>query len=318
MNNFANDFISRSPESSSSIESSLVSPPQQYYPSATAAAPANSNMVVGSAGAIYYSADYSTSSDSLGGVNDSSISQYNHHPAARRSVSVPPHFHKFKPNHQDSMYNQFQATTSLLHQQHLPATAMPAPKPLPIQIQRVNQNNTQSNRPANTEAHRRQLDEKLEKVNFDDITVAELKDMLRERGLSATGRKAELMNRLKKEHELLRRGGGAAAVAAAVPSGQGSPMMGNSPLHRRVANLNIMDSSSSPVQKNRQQRHYFPYSPPPTSARLPTNTDQRLASSVPDSHTPSYLNDQFMMKKKPASCLRNSVDDDEEQSRGKI
>ncbi|KAI9265644.1 hypothetical protein EDC94DRAFT_488830, partial [Helicostylum pulchrum] len=69
----------------------------------------------------------------------------------------------------------------------------------PMQIPRVNMVNTQSSRLINKEELRRQLDQKLEKINFDDITVAELKEALRERGLSATGRKAELLARLKRE-----------------------------------------------------------------------------------------------------------------------
>jgi hypothetical protein len=226
---------------------------------------------------------------------DSATSQYNHHPATKRSSSVPPHFHKLKPNHQDSMYNQFQVTPTLHHQHH--HHMMPTMnKALPIQIQRMNASNNPSSRPVNAEAHRRQLDEKLEKVNFDDITVAELKEMLRERGLSATGRKAELMNRLKEEYELLAMRGGSTALNYSVQQ--------QAPLHRRVANLNLMDSPNM----NRQQRLYAPYSPPP---------NHRLASSVPDSHTPTYLNDQFMMKKKP-SCLRKSVGEEEElPARGK-
>ena len=203
---------------------------------------------------------------------EAATSQYNHHPATKRSSSVPPHFHKFKHSQQDSMYNQFQVS----HLHHHP---MMPPKALPIKIQRFNPSASQ--RPVCAETQRRQLDEKLEKVNFDDITVAELKEMLRERGLSATGRKAELMNRLREEYDLVTLG-----LVKQQPQQQPSTA-----LHRRVANLNIMDSPS------RQQRLYAPYSP-----------SQRLASSVPNSHTPQYLNDQFM--KKP-SCLRKSIDHDE-------
>lgn len=217
------EFISHSPESSSSNDSNIVSPPQQYYPS-----------------------DFTYTM-----------------PSVKRSASVPPHS-KFKPNHQqESMYNQFQ----------LPNHHMPTKKPLPMQIPRVNPQQP-VRYPMNSEAQRRQLDEKLERVNFNDITVAELKEMLRERGLSATGRKAELLARLKGEHELLKRG---------------------SPLLRRVANLHI-----SPTK--RHQRLYVPYSPP-------IHYPARLASSVPDSNTQSFLNDQYM---KP-SGLRTSVDNATEE-----
>lgn len=244
---------------------------------------------------------------------EQAISQYNHHPATKRSSSVPPHFHKFKPHQQDSMYNQFQVTASLHHQHH--HMMPPISKALPIQIQRVNASHNHPTRPVNVETQRRQLDEKLEKVNFDDITVAELKEMLRERGLSATGRKAELMNRLKEEYELLVMKGGSAAVA--VTAQQPQQFHQQAPLHRRVANLNLMDSPTS----NRQQRLYAPYSPSSNRHTPTTQVDKslhRLASSVPDSHTPSYLNEQFMTKRKQASCLRRSIESEDEQSpRGK-
>lgn len=146
---------------------------------------------------------------------------------------------------------------------------MPSKRPLPVKIPRVlpPAQTLHHHHPKGgiTEAQRRQLDEKLERVNFDDITVAELKEMLRERGLSATGRKAELLRRLKNEYEGLKRG---------------------SPIHRRVANLNLADT----------RRSFQPYSPP------------MYASSLPDSHTP-YLNDQYM---KPSF----SREPQEEQSGG--
>lgn len=292
-NRFANDFISRSPESSSSTETNLVSPPQQYQ-----------------------SSDFSWTTNSFGlppTPMEQAVSQYNHHPATKRSSSVPPHFHKFKPHQQDSMYNQFQVTGSLHHQHH--HMMPPISKAMPIQIQRVNASHNQPSRPVNVETQRRQLDEKLEKVNFDDITVAELKEMLRERGLSATGRKAELMNRLKEEYELLMMKGGSAGVAAAAAVAQQQqpqqqPFQQQAPLHRRVANLNLMDSPNS----NRQQRLYAPYSPNRHTSHTQVDKSlHRLASSVPDSHTPSYLNEQFMMKTKQASGLRRSIESEEEQ-----
>ncbi|KAJ1561509.1 hypothetical protein HK096_004450 [Nowakowskiella sp. JEL0078] len=46
------------------------------------------------------------------------------------------------------------------------------------------------------------LDEELRNVDFEDVTVNELKDMLRQRSLPSTGKKAILVERLKKELEL--------------------------------------------------------------------------------------------------------------------
>ncbi|KAI8140602.1 hypothetical protein BJV82DRAFT_211684 [Fennellomyces sp. T-0311] len=73
---------------------------------------------------------------------------------------------------------------------------------MPIQIQRVQRASVPQ--PLDAEQHQRKLDEQLEKVNFDDITVSELKDMLRQRGKPATGKKAVLLQRLQDERELIR------------------------------------------------------------------------------------------------------------------
>lgn len=255
----------------------MVSPPQQYYAS-----------------------DFSWPElTTIGFTQPLPSSQYNRHPATKRSASVPPHFHKFKPAQQDSMYNQFQLTPGLQHP-HLLQSA----KPLPMQIPRVNMSHSQSGRLVNKEELRRQLDQKLEKINFDDITVAELKEALRERGLSATGRKAELLSRLKRERDLLVSN---ATTAVSCTGGLTSPPM-TTPLHRRVTNLNLSDSSPT----KRCKRLYSPYSPPPIySAVHHHHTGRRLASSVPESNT-LFLNDQFM--KKP-SCLRKSIDEEEQKGK---
>lgn len=70
---------------------------------------------------------------------------------------------------------------------------------MPIQIQKVRRQNTPQ--PMDAEQHKRWLDEQLEKVDFDDITVSELKEMLRQRGKPATGKKAILVKRLQEERE---------------------------------------------------------------------------------------------------------------------
>ncbi|CAJ0920521.1 8102_t:CDS:2 [Entrophospora sp. SA101] len=72
---------------------------------------------------------------------------------------------------------------------------------LPIQIQR-NPKHSQASPPMSSEEYQRKLNEELEKVDFEDITVSELKEMLRQRGKPATGKKAVLMQRLQEEIEL--------------------------------------------------------------------------------------------------------------------
>jgi len=77
------------------------------------------------------------------------------------------------------------------------------PNALPIQIQRNPKHN--HNSPSmSPEEYQRKLDEELEKVDFDDITVSELKEMLRQRGKPATGKKAVLMQRLQEEVEYVK------------------------------------------------------------------------------------------------------------------
>ncbi|KAI9300603.1 hypothetical protein BJ944DRAFT_272791 [Cunninghamella echinulata] len=71
-------------------------------------------------------------------------------------------------------------------------------KPLPIKIKRHSPPMKQT---TSTPLNQQQLDEKLLRINFNDVTVAELKDYLRERNLSVAGRKAELTNRLYKEKQ---------------------------------------------------------------------------------------------------------------------
>ncbi|CAO3595005.1 unnamed protein product [Absidia cylindrospora] len=72
-------------------------------------------------------------------------------------------------------------------------------KPLPIQIQR---NPAFLHRhPSPASLDQQQLDKKLLEVDFNDITVAGLKDCLRERNLSVAGRKAELVDRLRTERQ---------------------------------------------------------------------------------------------------------------------
>nr|CAG8584740.1 15339_t:CDS:2 [Entrophospora candida] len=69
-----------------------------------------------------------------------------------------------------------------------------------IPIQRNPKNLTQPSKPPmSSEEYRHKLNEELEKVDFSDITVSELKNLLRQRNKPATGKKAILMQRLQEE-----------------------------------------------------------------------------------------------------------------------
>ncbi|KAI7908247.1 uncharacterized protein BX663DRAFT_493514 [Cokeromyces recurvatus] len=305
----SNDFITRSPESSSSAESNLVSPPQQYYtsvhcsdhvwpesiPSTTTATPQQNN---------YYYFTNSNENHSLVGI--------------KRSASVPHNFHKLKSPEDNN--SQFQTTPSSTF---TPIINNNYNKALPIQIQRINHghHNHSNRRPVDAETYRRQLDEKLEKVNFDDITVAELKEMLRERGLSASGRKAELMHRLKEEYDMLmrRRNDNTSYCSLNYPNIPQQQPFAFSPSvgllhHRMAANLNVNSPKRQYHNNNNSSKStlYHPYSPPTRHSSVAVGQmGYRMASSVPNLYTPSYLNDHQIMIRQP-SCLRKPIGSDED------
>ncbi|KAJ3193181.1 hypothetical protein HDU67_005220, partial [Dinochytrium kinnereticum] len=72
-----------------------------------------------------------------------------------------------------------------------PLTSLTAPKPGP--------GTHPDGTPMTPEELFRKLDDELERLNFDDITVSELKEHLRVRGLPCAGKKALLVQRLQDE-----------------------------------------------------------------------------------------------------------------------
>lgn len=183
---------------------------------------------------------------------------------------------------------------------------------MPIQIQRMPRNACQ---PVDAEQHQRQLDEQLEKVDFDDITVSELKDMLRQRGKPATGKKAVLIQRLQEELELVKsiRSGHAQRPPMNIQNrpksyqGSSSPTISHSPisvgspssmpnssmlypgspnsvtmsLNGHIANMHI----GSPPTSSQHMRRYSPYATPgsPRLGSSPKLQHQRhsYSSSLP-------------------------------------
>lgn len=63
----------------------------------------------------------------------------------------------------------------------------------------------------------------MERVNFDDVTVAELKEMLRQRGKHGGGKKADLIKRLQSEIVIIRSNRDANSRAGAIPPPLASP-----------------------------------------------------------------------------------------------
>ncbi|KAI7862423.1 hypothetical protein BDF14DRAFT_1886114 [Spinellus fusiger] len=95
------------------------------------------------------------------------------------------------------------------------ATSFPS-RTMPIQIQRIQRGGM--SQPFDAEQHQRRLDDQLERANFDDITVSELKDMLRQRGKPATGKKAILLQRLQEERDYIQAVRGGRAQRFSQPS----------------------------------------------------------------------------------------------------
>jgi hypothetical protein len=77
--------------------------------------------------------------------------------------------------------------------------SIPATSPLPGMIPMMGFPNKLSRDLFTQSEHLRKLDEELDKVDFDDVTVYELKDHLRKRGLPSSGKKAILTERLLDE-----------------------------------------------------------------------------------------------------------------------
>ncbi|KAI8148580.1 hypothetical protein BJV82DRAFT_269658 [Fennellomyces sp. T-0311] len=175
-------------------------------------------------------------------------------------------------------------------------TTAPFPsRTMPIQIHRVQRPNQQL--PFDKEERQRKLDQQLEKVDFGDITVSELKEMLRQRGRPATGKKAVLVQRLLDERDMIKalKTGRAQRHslpppsvdippldqhASSVPSTSGFPAPPPGPgspgstLGRSIANMHI---GSPPVPS----RRFAPYSP---TRGTGSPKQQMYSSSMPTSY----------------------------------
>jgi len=110
--------------------------------------------------------------------NTSSSSPYNSSSQVKPAVSTPP---------------AGKIAISSNHTKSIPATTSPMPGVM------MNFPNKLSRDLFTQSEHLRKLDEELDKVDFDDVTVYELKDLLRKRGLPSSGKKAILTERLLDE-----------------------------------------------------------------------------------------------------------------------
>lgn len=135
--------------------------------------------------------------------------QLKQHQKRRRSSSLPPVFtHKQKQQHHvptPLIFTQIQVTDPTPPIHHATKKSKQPQDTRPVAIERVHKPvpKPQVVDPVETQ---KKLDQELLVVNFEDVTVAELKEMLRERGLPATGKKAVLTDRLRDARDLLIKG----------------------------------------------------------------------------------------------------------------
>ncbi|KAJ2959305.1 hypothetical protein NQZ79_g5210 [Umbelopsis isabellina] len=114
----------------------------------------------------------------------------------RRSTSLPPM--------QATAYSSSVPNYSIHMQQPSPYSmpGTPPPRTMPMQISRNSKAPSQS-ASLSAEEQQKILDERLMRIDFNDITVSELKDMLRERKKATNGKKAELVERLLDERRMI-------------------------------------------------------------------------------------------------------------------
>lgn len=122
--------------------------------------------------------------------------QLKQHQKRRRSSSLPPAFHSNKTTKPTPLiFTQIQVTdpTPIHHTQKAAKVDT-----RPIAIERVpKKEKVIAPVICDPAEKRKKLDDQLINLNFEDVTVAELKEMLRERGLSSSGKKAVLTDRLR-------------------------------------------------------------------------------------------------------------------------
>ncbi|KAG2216308.1 hypothetical protein INT45_011240 [Circinella minor] len=110
----------------------------------------------------------------------------------RRSTSLPPTFHNDQFKKQQVVFAPIQVAAD----SRPPPPHMLMKPSTPVKIQRLHRHRIQ---PTNPEQLRATMDKQLQRMNFNDVTVAELKHFLRHYGHSTTGRKVELIERLQEQ-----------------------------------------------------------------------------------------------------------------------
>ncbi|CAJ0826764.1 356_t:CDS:2 [Entrophospora sp. SA101] len=177
----------------------------------------------------------------------------------------------------------------------------------PIQIQR-NPKHSQSTPSMSSEECRRKLNEELEKVDFDDITVSELKELLRQRGKPATGKKSILMQRLQEEIELVK------AMKNFNPNGDDVPFPNNCMTVNNNATGDWPDVNFSLLQQNindpnnttSQYDFLFQKHPPTSATSAPAVKPKFDFVSLTNNHNDIVVNDNIVIKDEEMNNSDNS------------
>ncbi|KAL0143761.1 hypothetical protein V8B55DRAFT_1444929 [Mucor lusitanicus] len=192
--------------------------------------------------------------------------QLKQHQKRRRSSSLPPAFHSSKTTKPTPLiFTQIQVTdpTPIHHTQKAAKVDT-----RPIAIERVpKKEKVVAPVISDPVEKQRKLDDQLIKLNFEDVTVAELKEMLRERGLSSSGKKAVLTDRLREARDvLLGIQPKKPAVVSASPAIQGmADMTIHSPCPPTMMFSPMQDTTIHPSEA------HYQYQPSSTNAEQPVN-----------------------------------------------
>ncbi|CAO3677844.1 unnamed protein product [Rhizopus stolonifer] len=165
------------------------------------------------------------------------------HTKRRRSSSLPPVFHG--RNHRQNnpvIFAPVQVTDPrpIQHTSKAPKIEVP-----PVAIERVHKKTQPKPAVLDPAETQKKLEEQLLQVNFDDVTVAELKEMLKERGLLTAGKKMALVERLKEARDQLTQ---SKSMLAPYPSKDGWQPTTESPALPSLADMTI--HSPIPSQDN--------------------------------------------------------------------
>jgi len=214
-------------------------------------------------------------------TTSSSSSPYNSSSQVKPTVSTPP---------------VGKIAISSNHTKSIPATTSPMPGVM------MNFPNKLSRDLFTQSEHLRKLDEELDKVDFDDVTVYELKELLRKRGLPSSGKKAILTERLldeKRNAETRKRNYLEAEELRKKGNLNMSGICGTNQIMDLYGGIAALTTQDIPIQSSVIAS---PTSPVPI---MPMNVNQ--VKTRHRSYSDSRLTRPHIMEGSPSSQLKNQI-----------